>query len=348
MQATVRDGASETEGHGRRLLRAFAALEALPVLQEARDSLLAAVDGHGTRTADVVSAVESDVALLADVLRQANSAQPGRGQVDTAVGAVGVLAPEALRELATGARTFGFFEHSATWGSVPQRFRLHALATQRAADRIAAEVGYAHRDRLAATSLLHDVGKLVLIHAYPSYPAGVRAEAGTPAQRIQRERRELGVEHALVGGVLVRRWGLPTTLASPIECHHVAEDETEAALIRLADMLAHYEQGARLSSSEILDSARAVGLGRERLRAIMYELPGAGGKRPGAVDPCPLTNREVEVLRRLALGGVYKQIAFDLSLSMSTVRSHLHNIYRKLGAVDRAQAVLIATRSAWI
>ncbi len=67
-----------------------------------------------------------------------------------------------------------------------------------------------------------------------------------------------------------------------------------------------------------------------------------------SIDPCPLSSREVEVLKRLAEGKVYKQIAHELSLSTSTVRTHLHNIYGKLGAVDRAQAVLYATERGWL
>ena len=58
--------------------------------------------------------------------------------------------------------------------------------------------------------------------------------------------------------------------------------------------------------------------------------------------------REVEVLRRLRDGKVYKQIALELELSTSTVRTHLHNTYAKLGAVDRAQAVLLATQRGWL
>ena len=42
------------------------------------------------------------------------------------------------------------------------------------------------------------------------------------------------------------------------------------------------------------------------------------------------------------------QIASELGLSTSTVRTHLHNVYGKLGAMDRAQAVLIATERGWI
>jgi putative nucleotidyltransferase with HDIG domain len=338
----------QNEGHGRRLTMAFEALEAFPALAESRNRLLSVVSKDHVATADIVSAVESDVALIIAVLRLANSAQDGRGCTDTAVAAVELLRPQTVQALANRVRTFDFFERASVWDTAPERFRLHALATQHAADRVATEVGYENRDRLTVTSLLHDVGKLVLIHAYPGYPAQVHRGARTPEERIHQERRELGVDHALVGGVLIRRWGLPASVAGPIERHHSTDADGEAAFIRLADMLAHYEQGARVSPSEMLQSARAAGLGPEELRKVMYELPSPSGQRQRHVDPCPLSARELGVLQRLAEGKVYKQIAHELTLSTSTVRTHLHNIYGKLGAVDRAQAVLIATERGWL
>jgi putative nucleotidyltransferase with HDIG domain len=338
----------QNEGHGRRLTMAFEALEAFPALAESRNRLLSVISRDHVATADVVSAVESDVALIIAVLRLANRAQQGRTRVDTAVTAVEVLNPQTVQALANRVRTFDFFERASVWDSAPERFRLHALATQHAADRIASELGYENRDRLTVTSLLHDVGKLVLLHAYPGYPSQVHRGARTPEERIHQERRELGVDHALVGGVLIRRWGLPGTLATPIERHHNPDAEGEAAFIRLADMLAHYEQGGRVSPSEMLHTARSLGLGPEELRRVMYELPSPASQRQRHVDPCPLSGRELGVLQRLAEGKVYKQIAHELTLSTSTVRTHLHNIYGKLGAVDRAQAVLIATERGWL
>jgi DNA-binding NarL/FixJ family response regulator len=84
------------------------------------------------------------------------------------------------------------------------------------------------------------------------------------------------------------------------------------------------------------------------LRSILYEFPfGSSGERRH-LDPCPLSGRELEILRRLAEGKVYKQIAGEIGLSTSTVRTHLHNTYAKLGAVDRAQAVLLATQRGWL
>ena len=114
----------------------------------------------------------------------------------------------------------------------------------------------------------------------------------------------------------------------------------EVAFVRLADMLAHYAQGGAVSPTELLRCARSIGLGPEELRSVMYDLPFPSTGRARQVDPCPLSGREVEVLKRLSEGKVYKQIAHELELSTSTVRTHLHNIYGKLGAVDRAQAVL--------
>jgi putative nucleotidyltransferase with HDIG domain len=338
----------QNEGHGRRLTMAFEALEAFPALAESRNRLLAVMSGDHVATADIVTAVESDVALIIAVLRVANQAQGSRVRVDTVVGAVDLLSPQMVQALAGRVRTFEFFERSSVWDAAPERFRLHALATQRAADRVAAEVGYEHRDRLTVTSLLHDIGKLVLLHAYPGYPSQVHLGAKTPEERIHQERRELGVDHALVGGVLARRWGLPGTIATAIERHHNPDVEGEAAFIRLADMLAHYEQGAQVSSAEMLQTAKIIGIGPQELRRVMYELPSSASQRQRHVDPCPLSGRELGVLQRLAEGKVYKQIAHELTLSTSTVRTHLHNIYGKLGAVDRAQAVLIATERGWL
>jgi DNA-binding NarL/FixJ family response regulator len=80
----------------------------------------------------------------------------------------------------------------------------------------------------------------------------------------------------------------------------------------------------------------------------MYELPRACGPRRQGAEKCPLSGQELRVLQQPAKGSVYKEIAHDLALSVSTVRSHLHNTYRKLGVADRAQAIILATERGWV
>jgi putative nucleotidyltransferase with HDIG domain len=341
---------NHNEGQGRRLTAAFEALEAFPVLAESRNRVLRLFENGEPPTSDLIAAIEGDLALTLSVMRLANQIDGARrGRIDTAIEAVDVLSPGTVLSIATRARTYDFFERTAVWQNIPERFRLHGVATQRAAARVAAEIEYEARDRLMVTALLHDLGKLVLVHAYPGYPQQVHGDARTPEERLQRERRELGVDHALVGGVIARRWGMPNAIAQVIESHHAGDAEGEPAIIRLADMLAHYLLGASVTPSEMLGVARSINLKGSQLRQIMYDLPLSGGdSRPRKVDPCPMSTREVDVLKRLAKGMVYKQIASELGLSTSTVRTHLHNVYGKLGAMDRAQAVLIATERGWI
>ncbi len=62
-------------------------------------------------------------------------------------------------------------------------------------------------------------------------------------------------------------------------------------------------------------------------------------KRP-ASEVERLTKREQEILGLLAQGYLYKEIADQLGISLSTVRAHLHAIYEKLHVQSRTQAVV--------
>jgi len=53
----------------------------------------------------------------------------------------------------------------------------------------------------------------------------------------------------------------------------------------------------------------------------------------------PLSARELEVLMTLATGKTTAEAARDLFVSVGTIKSHTGNIYRKLGAKNRTEAV---------
>ncbi len=52
-----------------------------------------------------------------------------------------------------------------------------------------------------------------------------------------------------------------------------------------------------------------------------------------------LSNRENEILQLLAKGLLYKEIANNLSISVATVRQHIHHIYEKLHVQNRTEAI---------
>ena len=58
-----------------------------------------------------------------------------------------------------------------------------------------------------------------------------------------------------------------------------------------------------------------------------------------------LTDRERDVLRLVAAGLPNKVIAIRLEISEKTVKSHLTNVFQRIGVTDRTQAALWAQRN---
>jgi len=332
---------------GARLAAAFEAVEKFPTLIESRTRVMQAATAETARVAELVEIVEADVALTIAVLRFANRTA-GAGSVGSVPAAVDVLKPSGVLAIAGTAPVFDFFESNGGWELRPEQFRVHALATQQAAARIGREISWGDRDELMVAALLHDIGRLVISKLHPGRKTYFDAASRTPEQRIREERDQLGIDHALVGGVLARRWNVPQRIAVAIERHHAEDAEGLAAIVATADMVAHYSQGEAVTPERLRETANRCGLGNDSLRDVLYEFPYPRETDARISEPCPLSNRELDVLRHLSEGMVYKQIAGEMQLSVSTIRTHLHNVYGKIGAVDRAQAVLAARDRGWI
>src|ERR671936_1921645 len=67
-------------------------------------------------------------------------------------------------------------------------------------------------------------------------------------------------------------------------------------------------------------------------------------QRREALDRPRLTARELEILALAAQGSSTPEIAGSLHLSAATVKTHLQNVYDKLGVTDRTSAVAVALR----
>jgi putative nucleotidyltransferase with HDIG domain len=333
---------------GERLAAAFEAVERFPVLAESQARVMKAATAETSRTSDLIEAIESDVALTIAVLRAANDKGTPPGGAASVVDAVDVLKPTGVLVIAGTAGVFDFFESNGSRNLRPEQFRVHALATQHAADAVGRAVGWPDRDELAVASLLHDIGRLVIHGLHPGQQPFFDAAGRSPEQRLREERDQLGIDHALVGGVLARRWNLPQRLAVAIERHHAPDAEGLAAMVAVADMIAHYSHGEAISPERLHIAAERCALDKKSMRQLLYELSYPRLPVSRVSEPCPLSARELDVLRRLSEGMVYKQIAGEMRLSVSTIRTHLHNVYGKIGAVDRAQAVLTARDRGWI
>jgi DNA-binding NarL/FixJ family response regulator len=69
-------------------------------------------------------------------------------------------------------------------------------------------------------------------------------------------------------------------------------------------------------------------------------------------DNCPLTDRQLEIVQGLAEGMYLFEVAKELWISTSTVKTHINNVRKRLGLsgvrMTHAQAVAICMREGWI
>ncbi|MEH2289214.1 response regulator transcription factor [Nostoc sp.] len=91
-------------------------------------------------------------------------------------------------------------------------------------------------------------------------------------------------------------------------------------------------------AEELLSAIRAVHAGQQ------YIPPAVGAKLVERMGIPELSNRELEVLNLMARGKNNQEISTELSISESTVKFHTKNIMSKLGASDRAQAIITALK----
>lgn len=93
---------------------------------------------------------------------------------------------------------------------------------------------------------------------------------------------------------------------------------------------------------DLLDTIRVVHAGRRRIP------PEIATELADHIAEDTLTDREIEVLRRVANGNSNKIIGAQLNVSEATIKGHLKSILAKLGANDRTHAVTIAIRRGFI
>jgi two-component system response regulator DesR len=95
------------------------------------------------------------------------------------------------------------------------------------------------------------------------------------------------------------------------------------------------------SAAEIVEAIRRIGAGEDVFDAPSSLTDGAAAANPAHQR---LTGREHEVLQLVAAGLTNAEIAAELRLSPNTIKEHASSMFRKLGARNRADAVVRAQR----
>lgn len=121
-----------------------------------------------------------------------------------------------------------------------------------------------------------------------------------------------------------------------------------ARAIALGAMDYILKDSSRIDVLEAIQRAAAKELPTES--SILRRVQATMEKRKDRSDSqdVPLTNRELQVLRHIALGLSNREIGTSLNISVETVKEHVQNILRKLDSTDRTAAAVWAVKSGLI
>jgi len=203
-------------------------------------------DGVMAPLDDIADTISRDQGLTAKVLTMANSAFYGlQSEVRTVHRAVTVLGLNEIRTLilALGMR------HIAASCPLPADFDIgayfeHQLAVGLAAKELGPALGAPDADNLFTAGVLHDLGKLITAQQRPGdWQAIVAMAAADSLPFHQAEDRYWGLDHGLIGSMILKSWNLPDELTEPVNWHHAPTHspthKRDALALCTADAIIH-------------------------------------------------------------------------------------------------------------
>lgn len=195
---------------------------------------------------EIADTLSRDQGLTAKVLTMANSAFYGlQQQVNTVDRALAVL---GLNEVRTVVLALGV---KALTGNpnFPMDFGLktyweHQLGVGLIGRMLGPAMGGLDGDTLFTAGILHDLGKLLTaLHRADDWRTIEEAAKTQPLAYSEAEEEHWGLEHGVVGSMVMGSWNLPAELTEPVNWHHAPmhspSHRREALALCVADAMAH-------------------------------------------------------------------------------------------------------------
>ncbi len=239
------------------LLKTIGELQPFPAVAT---RVMGLISDERTGAQELARVVSTDQAMTAKLLKLCNSAEAGYAhRVGTVREAVVVLGFKQVRQIAFVTSVISNFRlkrGTQEWFDI-DRFWLHNIEVAVAAENVARHSHAWAPDEAFTTGVLHDIGRLVLVQAFPQecHDAWLLETTRGMSQR-ESEIRMIGYAHDTVGGALAREWKFPPEIATAIREHHSNELTLQDGLegiIALCDHLAlHNDESLNPIPSDLL------------------------------------------------------------------------------------------------
>lgn len=220
------------------------ALRLVPPFPTVAQRILALVGMEDVDFHQLSELVKMDPSFSAELLRFANSALFGaRREVTSLSHAISMVGMDRVRTMATLVALNRMVRCAVKIGAL-RKVWVHSLVTAIIADEAARVIRVA-RDSAYTAGLLHNLGVLGLMSAYPDEYSRMLEVSGDFGFDILRTERDLfEIDHCAAGAYLAQDWDFPDEIAAAIATHH---DEPESGAVdlyaiikvswRLADVL---------------------------------------------------------------------------------------------------------------
>lgn len=230
--------------------RRIAACPKLASLQVNNQALGDLVKSDGSLNSQIAEIIRRDPSLSARLLRMVNSVYFGLGaRVNNIEEAVFFLGLRQIRELSVATPVIEELERLQTAVGTPLPWKdlwAHSLGTAILTREILRATPLAIDDDTDyLVGLLHNVGKVVMAHAFPEELVQVcQTPVATPAAVCELERRLIGWDHAQIGAHYLERHRLSEELCFAVRYHAAPERAPRhrlfAGAVQVADHLARH------------------------------------------------------------------------------------------------------------
>ena len=202
-----------------------AAVESMPAFPKSVQAILDLTRDVNCTPKDLVQVIDKDPVVTVKILKVVNSAYYTLPKQVTSINhSVVFLGFNTIKNLALSIAAIGMLPKSNAAGFDVQEYLLHSLATGNIAKRLATDVGGVDPMDCFITGLLHDFGKVVFAQFMPEgFKQALELSRQDGRSLHEALQQTIGVDHTVVGGMLVEKWRFAPNLVETIQNMHGKE-----------------------------------------------------------------------------------------------------------------------------
>ena len=205
-------------------LKLSLAVEKMPAFPKSVQRILELTRDINCPPKELVMVIEKDPVLTMKLLRILNSAYYSFSKQITSVNqSVVCLGLNTVKNLALSFAAMGSLPRQNAAGFDVQRYLLHSLATASLARTLCQKYSQNNTDPgdCYITGLLHDFGKVVFAQFLPAeFKEALTYSTEYSVSLHSAEQQIIGMDHTVVGSMLVEKWQFPQQLIDNIRHHH--------------------------------------------------------------------------------------------------------------------------------